>query len=330
MLKSELPPCRRQIIKKLIEGKNSSLTVDELVKFTGIPKAKIRQTLTTYDTTIVRIGKERYDTVERIYPGRTFRHTPQKKEIQKGMLSAEEDLYLFLSAARDYWSDITLIDDSNNQYFLKRHKAASKRSFSYYRGLSLWYKKVGFQYNDDILFTCLDFNQKKFKIVHQKQQDRDEFIIKVKNRKLANIVYSILSYTIPKYELDMFLIRKYLFVFPYNESVPPDHLTKAIWNDKRFLISTRDKMLSWSGHLLTHDLEIGIRKYYYQNERGEYYPVCILSDEYGRYGFCDHCEQRLIWDKDNGWRHPINEAEWSESYLSKEFFDLDKNIYKLN
>jgi len=301
-----------------------------LVKFTGIPKVKIRQTLTTYDTAIVRIGPETYDTVERIYPGKTFRYTPRKNEVQKGLLFAEEDLHLFLTASRDYWEDITLIDDSGNRYLLKKHKAASKRTYSYYRGLAQWYRKVDFKSEDDILFTCLDFKQKQFKIVHQKKEDRDEFIIKVKNRKLANLVYKILSYTIPKYELDMFLIRKYLFVFPYDEPIPPDYLTKAIWSDRRFLISTRDKMLSWSSHLLTDDLEIGIRKYYYQNERGEYYPVSILSDEYGRYGFCEHCEQRLIWEKESGWRHPVNEAEWSESYLSKDFFNLDKDIYKQN
>lgn len=330
MLKNELPPGRRQTIKKLIEEKNRSLTIDELVKFTGIPKVKIRQTLTSYDTTIVRIGPQIYDIVERIYPGKTFRYTPQKIEIQKGLLSAEEDLHLFLTAASDYWSDITLIDDFNKRYLLKRNKAATKRSFSYYRGLAQWYKKVDFEYGDDILFTCLNFNEKQFKIVHQKKKDRDEFIIKIKNRKLADLVYKILSYTIPKYELDMFLIRKYLFVFPYEESIPPDYLTKAIWNDKRFLISTRDKMLSWTGYPLDHDLEIGLRKYYYQNEQGEYYPVSILSDEYGRYGFCEHCEQRLIWEKESGWRHPVNDVEWSESYLSKEFFDLDKRTFKLN
>lgn len=206
------------------------------------------------------------------------------------MLFAEEDLHLFLTAAHNFWSDIILIDDSNKKYLIKRNKTTSKRSFSYYRGLAQWYKRVGFEYSDDVLFTCLDFNLKKYKIIHQKKKDRDEFIIKVKNRKLADLVYSILSYTIPKYELDMFLIRKYLFVYPYNDPIPPDYLTKAIWNDKRFLISTRDKILSWSGHPLTHDLEIGIRKYYFQNEKGEYFPVSILSDEYGRYGFCILCD----------------------------------------
>lgn len=330
MLKNGPPPGRKQIIKKFIEEKNKSLTIDELVKYTGIPKVKIRQTLTSYDTTIVRIGPQIYDIVERIYPGKTFRYTPQKIEVQKSLLSAEEDLHLFLTAAHDYWSDITLIDDFNNRYLLKRNKAATKRSFSYYRGLAQWYKKVGFEYGDDILFTCLNFNEKQFKIVHQKKKDRDEFIIKIKNRKLADLVYKILSYTILKYELDMFLVRKYLFVYPYNDPIPPDYLTKAIWNDKRFLISTRDKMLSSTGYLLTHDLEIGLRKYYYLNEKSEYALVSVLSDEYGRYGFCSLCEQRLIWEKGTGWRHLKNEAEWSESYLSKEFFDLDKKTYKLN
>ena len=78
-----LPPSRRQIIKKLIEEKNKALTIDELIEYTGIPKDKIRQTLTTYDTTIVRVGPQTYDTVERVYPGKTFRYTPQKNEIKK-------------------------------------------------------------------------------------------------------------------------------------------------------------------------------------------------------------------------------------------------------
>lgn len=325
-----MPPGRRQIIKELIEEKNKALTIDELVKFTKIPKDKIRQTLTTYDTTIVRVGPQTYDTVKRIYPGKTFRYTPQKKEIEKGLLSAEEDLHLFLTASRDYWADITLIDDLNNQYLLKRSKAATKRSFSVYHGLAKWYKKVNFEYEDDTLFTCLDFNQKKYKIIHQKKKDRDEFVIKVKNKKLADFVYSILSYTIPKYELDTFLVRKYLFVYPYNDPVPPDYLTKAIWNDKRFLISTRDKMLSWTGHRLTYELSVGLRKYYYLNEKGKYALATVLSDEYGRYGFCTLCDQRLIWEKDTGWRHPKNESEWTDSYLTKEFFDKGKEKSKTN
>jgi len=318
------PPSRRQIIKKLIEEKKKALTVDELVKLTGIPKDKIRQTITTYDTTVVRVGPQTYDTVERIYPGKTFRYTPQEKEIKKRVLSAEEDLHLFLTAARDYWEDVTLIDDLNNQYFLKRSKAATKRSFSAYQGLALWYKKVGFKYGDDILFTCLDFSQKKYKIVHLKKKNRDEFVIKIKNKKLADFVYSILSFNMNKYEMDTFLIRKYLFIYPFNDPVPPDSLTKAIWNDKRFLISTRDKMLSWTGHLLTYELSIGLRKYYYLNEKGEYVLVTVLSDEYGRYGFCTLCDQRLIWEKDIGWRHPNDEMEWTDSYLTKEFFDMGK------
>lgn len=72
MFQNNLPPSRRQIIKKLIKEKNKVLTIDELIRFTRIPKDKIRQTLTTYDTTIVRVGPQIYDTVERVYPGKIF------------------------------------------------------------------------------------------------------------------------------------------------------------------------------------------------------------------------------------------------------------------
>lgn len=325
-----IPPGRRQTIKKLIEEKNKALTIYELIKYTGIKKDKIRQTLTTYNTAIVRVGAETYDTIERVYPGKTFCYTPQKQEVEKGVLLADEDIYLFLVAVFDYDSKIILIDENKSEYPLKSCKSSKYIPFAYYRGLEKWYKKVGFEYGDDILFTCLDYNQKKYKIVRQKKKDRDEFVIKIKNKKLADLVFNILSYTLPKYEQDMFLVRKYLFVFNYNDPVPPDHLTKAIWTDKRFLISTRDNMLSWTGKRLTHDLVIGLRKYYYINDKGEYFPVNILSDEYGRYGFCDLCEQRLIWEKEYGWRHTQDDSEWGDSYLTKEFFEMDKVKNNLN
>ncbi len=158
MSQNNLPPGRRQIIKKLIEEKNKALTIDELVKFTKIPKDKIRQTLTTYDATIVRVGPQTYDTVERVYPGKTFRYTPQKKEVEKGILSNEEDVRFFLIGVFDYNAKIILIHKNKNQYPLKTCKSSKSIPFSYFRGLEKWYKKVSFENGDDILFTCLDFN----------------------------------------------------------------------------------------------------------------------------------------------------------------------------
>lgn len=46
MSQNIIPPGRRQTIKKLIEEKNKALTIDELIKYTGIKKDKVRQTLT--------------------------------------------------------------------------------------------------------------------------------------------------------------------------------------------------------------------------------------------------------------------------------------------
>lgn len=302
---------RKEQIKKVLEEKGRALTIDELVQFTGIPKNKLRQSLTTWEYKIVRVGHQIYDLTERVYPGKTFRYTPQKEEIEKGILSSDEDVNLFLTAAYDYNAKINLIDDKDKQYF------------SANQSLKKWYKKYSFEYGDDILFTCLDFKQKTFKITHQKRKDRDEFMIKVKNKKLADQVYDILVHTIPKYENYLFLVRKYLFIFPFNDPLPPDHLKKALWNDKRFLISTRDKMLSWTGKRLTFDFDIGLKKYYFQNEKGEYVLVEVLNDECGKYGFCTLCGERLKWSKEKGWEH-IPEIDWAGAYLDNEFFKQGK------
>ncbi len=308
------PPTRKQQLRKILEEKGKSLTINELVQFSEIPENKIRQTLTSYENDIVRIGTKRYDLVERHYSGRTFRYTPKKEEIDKGLLSAEEDLQLFLTAAYDYNANITLIDENNNQYRLKRIKT-SKLSFMYYRGIARWYRLAHFEIGDDILFTCLNFNQKMYKIRQQKKKEQDEFMIKVKNRKLADMIYDILQHTVFKYEMDLFLVRKYLFIYPYNDPIPPDYLKKAIALDKRFLISDRDRMLSWTGKPLMDYLTIGIRKYYLKNDKGEYMPVVIQSDEFGRFGFCPSCQQKLIWEIRNGWRHQRNDFEYSALVL---------------
>ena len=75
--------------------------------------------MTTYDTAIVRVGAETYDTIERVYPGKTFRYTPKKIEVEKGLLLNEEDIEFFLIGVFDYNSKIILIDENNNKYPLK-------------------------------------------------------------------------------------------------------------------------------------------------------------------------------------------------------------------
>lgn len=42
MVKNIQPESRRQTIKKIIEEENRQLTIDELVRFSGIPKEKIK------------------------------------------------------------------------------------------------------------------------------------------------------------------------------------------------------------------------------------------------------------------------------------------------
>lgn len=311
---------RKELIKAVLEKNGRAMTVDELEKETGITAKKLRQVLTPYSIDIVRAGDKIFDLSYRIYPGKTFRYTPTKIEIEKGLISAEDDLHLFLTACFDYSATITLVDEEGIKYVLPKSRKNKNVPYMVYAGFIRWYRKNYFQHEDDILVTCLNWQNHIFSIKRCKKQDRDQFLITIKNRNLANMVFDILNHSYSKYEQDLFLVRKYLFIYPFNQSTPPDQLEKALRKDKRFLISRFDKMLLWTGHLLDDWLTIGLKKYYYKNDKGEWAPVSVISDEYGRYGFCNFCAERMKWSKDKGWRHLENEADWGDVYLDKTFF----------
>lgn len=320
----------KQLLQKVLEESGAALTVSELSKRIGIPITKIRQTLTTWEKDIVRVNSQTYDLVWRVYPGKTFRHTPQAIEIENGILSTETDIFYYLITSFDYKSKITLYDEENIAYPLSDRKQLKTFKSDYLTGLVKWFKKYHFEIGDDILFTCIDIKTHAFKVQRQIKQDRDEFIITVKNKKLADLVYDIINHTPVKQEGDMFLIRKYLYVYPFNDPVPPDNLVNILVNDKRFLISTIDKMYSWTGHRIDDFLTVGLRKYYLYNDKNSWIPVIIDQDEFGKYGYCTHCNERVIWESGTGWRHTKSDLEYAESYIPKEFFKPGNPIIRMN
>ncbi len=270
----------KQAILKAFDTYSKPLTVNELSLFTGIPIRKIRNRLTTWEYDIIRVCDNTYDLAARVYPGKTFRYTPTAHEIEKGIIRGDDDLCLFLNAASNRNNSITLVDKNEKLHILSYH-TSTKHHYSYLGIISQWYKTYMFEDGDDILFTCLDLTTHRFLISREKKSDRDEFIIKIKNRKLADIVFNIINHTISKYESDLFLFRKYLYIYKYNEPIPPDQLVKALANDKRFLISSRDKMLSWTGYRIYDWLTVGLKKYYGQN--GSYRIVLWCNNgEYSR------------------------------------------------
>ncbi|HCS79291.1 TPA: hypothetical protein DIV55_06165 [Patescibacteria group bacterium] len=320
----------KQLLQKALEENGTALTIVELSQKTQLQVAKIRQTLTTWEKDIVRIGPQTYDLKWRVYCGKTFRHTPQAIEIEKGILSTETDVYYYLIASFDYRAKITLYDEDDVAYPLTDRKQSKNLKLSYLSGLSKWFKKYNFEVNDDILFTCKDIKTHEFKIRRQKKQERDEFIIAAKNRRLADLVYDIINHTLPKQEGDMFLIRKYVYVYPFNDPVPPDGLIKVLANNKRFLISNIDKMYSWTGHRIKDFLTVGLRKYYLQNDKKDWIPVIIDTDEFGKYGYCSQCSERVIWESDIGWHHTKTDFESAESYIPNEFFTSDNSKTRMN
>lgn len=174
----------KQLLQKVLEESGTALTVSELSKRKGIPITKVRQTLTTWEKDIVRVGSQTYDLVWRVYPGKTFRHTPQQIEIDKGSLSAETDIFYYLIASFDYKAKITLYDEDNIPY-------------------------------------------------------------------------------------------------PYND-------------------------------------------------KNSWIPVIIDQDEFGKYGYCTHCNERVIWESGIGWYHTRSDLEYAESYIPAEFFKLGNPKTRMN
>lgn len=308
----------RELITAVLEKKGEALTIDELVRETHIPASKLRNVLTPYSYDIVRVGHKIFDLAYRVYPGKKFRYRPNEDEIKKGIISICDDLYLFLTTCFDYMAEITLIDQKKNVYTVKRSK--SRKQPLHFTGLKKWYRETTFKKGDDILFTCIDLTNHTYSFFHERKECRDEFAIAVRNRELADMVFDILNHSVSKYESDLFLVRKYLFIYPFEKDPPPDQLVHALSTDKRFLISKFNKMLSWTGHWLDNWLTIGLRKYYYQDKEGAWVPVSIITDKFGRYGFCTQCSQRMVWSKHDGWQHINEDSDYVDTYLDKTFF----------
>ncbi|HUD44550.1 MAG TPA: hypothetical protein VMR41_03350 [Patescibacteria group bacterium] len=316
----------KELLLQAFEAQERELTVEELSHLTDIAPSKIRQRLTPYEQEIVRVGNNTYDLAKRVYKGKTFRYTPSKREIEKGVLRRDDDLGAFLTAWNHHDATITLIDDKENQYNLSHHVNPKVVKFPYYSGIAEWYKRTDFEEEDDILLKCIDIRTYTFSIWKEKRTERDEFAIAIKNKKLAGLVYDILNHGFAKHESDFFLIRKYLYVYPYNENIPPDHLFKALAEDKRFIISSRDKMLSWTGRLLDHWLTIGLKKYYFQNDQNEWTPIFIGQNNQGRkFGYCSQCGEKMYWQGEYAWQHPQIQGEFTRKYLDKNFFIFEKD-----
>jgi len=314
---------RKSQIRNVLKKTGRAMSLDEISAAINVSPKKIGQTLNTFEFSPVRVSKETYDLPSRFYKSRSFRVSPSNLEIKKNIIRADEELPIFLSAKYDTWEPILLIDEEGDKYLIRTVKYAKTAGFEYYKGLNNWYAKHNFKLGDDIVFTCISYDDKKFQIKHVQSSDRDEKFISVKNKILADCVYKILSMTISKYEDVVFLFRKYMFTFPFNDDVPPDSIFKTLLSDNRFVLSTRDQILSFNGEVPNWKI-IGLSKYYYLSRNNDYVLVEVLSDEYGKFGSCSQCNERMIWDSNFGWRHCKNDMEWADTDIPKEFFRLGK------
>jgi hypothetical protein len=255
-----------------------------------------------------------------------FRYTSTPFEFERKILNAHEDLSYFLTGWRDHFATIHLIDPQKKSYELRSVRPNKKIPFFHYSETGRLFTNLKAEPCDDILFTCLDLPTHTFLVTREKASYRKTLEISFRNCALCDMIYDILLPSYNHYEDSLFIIRKYLFLYPYFTDPPPDHLRKAISSDLRFLITPRDMIYSPSGYPMDYfDMTIGLKKYFLKNEKNEYIPVFIDTDEKfgGKVGYCAHCDERLIWEKDSGWRHCVDEMEWVDAYIPKEFFSKE-------
>jgi len=323
------PKSRKQMIIELLNEKGRAVSIEELSDNLNLPQNKIRQSLSTFERDIVRVGHKLFDLPNRTLQGKIFRYSPTQPEYEKSVLIADEDIFSFLTGCRDYWNPINLIDSLNRTYQLSRAKPTRHIQFYHYRGATKLFKNLALEKGDDLLFTCLDLSTNTFLVTHQKRAQRKTLEITVRNRQLCDTVYDILLHAYCHYEDSLFLIRKYLFIYSHFTDPPPDNLRIALSSDARFLITPRDKMLSWSGYPFTHrEMTVGLKKYFLKNDTNEYIPVFIDTDDEcgGKVAHCTECDERLVWKPDTGWRHTVDDVGWVDTYVPKEFFKKENSL----
>lgn len=324
---------RKQRIVSFLKEHGGSQNIDDIAKGIGTPVDKVRQTLTTFEKDVVRVGYKQFDLLTRVHKGKIFRYTPTAEEYTSGTLRADEDLHFFLTAFREYWPDITFLDPNGRTYSLHQVKANKHVPVAHYSGIEQLFSRLDMQEGDDLLITCQNVETYTFHVRKERATDRDTLQIAVRNTQLADMVADILLHTLSHDETDMFLIRKYLFIYPHFSYPPPDSLRLAIATDPRFIMTPRDHMLSWTGYPMSGARwAIGLKKYYLRSPEGVYIPVVIQTDEEygGKVAYCTQCNERLIWEKQTGWRHTKDDLEWSDAYVPKEFFlysDVKKVIH---
>jgi len=317
-----LEPSRTTKAAEVLTRTGHPMTLEELAMSIGVTPAKLRSTLTNFDSHIVRVGNKLFDLGDRTYKGRTFRYTPTEREIKIGAIENHQDITYLLDGFRGFWNDIHLTDSNDNTATLIREKGKNRK---YYRGLLPLLKNNPTKQGDDWLFTCQDLSTHTYSFRVQKRSDRDEVKIKKNNKKLADMVYSILSHAFTRTDTDMFLIRKYAFLFDGFNDHAPDSIANAIKSDHRFLHTFRDILCGWTGKPF-HDsdvLTVAIKKYYYLADDSTYVRVNVQEDEWGdRVGWCTRCDSFLLWSSVTGWRHPTNELDRINASLPPKFFKI--------
>ena len=320
------PPSRVSLIRKALEEASGPLSLGEISKKLGFTEAKLRQSIGGYyEFHVARVGEKLFDLPARAFIGKNFRYSPSWEEVTKGELGAGTDITEMLDLEVPHGQPVVLRDESGEEFNLKRMRGQDRDLGFGFSGLKRWYRENNFLHGDDIIFTVASWQPRIFLIKKVLKAERDEDKIAARNRELADLMYKQLLPRIRKFEHIIFLSKLYVFVYDYQNPLPPDGLLKVLGQDSRFLVTK--KLMNGAGKPM-RSWTVGIKKYFFENKEDLWVEVMVLKDEFGSYGACDSCGERLIWSQEQGWRHTKDHVEWTFTYLTPAFFNFDRGEMK--
>lgn len=315
---------KQKVLNFLKESGASS--VEEIVQGTSLEKKKVRNVVSAdYSANFVYVGGGKYDLAGNALRGVKFRYRPQKEEIEEGFLSGSSSIVDFLFFGR-YDTSINLIDEKGRNYLIK-YKVKKGRKLekieSKISPLRKFFRNNRIDQTHILLFSILDFEKRQVRVENILEKKAN--LLRKANKHIADLLYQFLKTSRRKNDFLLFLNRRIL-PFYKNTDVAAELPEEILSKDKRFILYDFYSKKAIKNDFRGRNIGAGIRKYSVVLPNGELSWAAIEKDNYGRYGFCEHCGIPLFWHRRNGWYHP--EEDVMEFEVFREDVELDREFFK--
>ncbi len=180
-----------------------------------------------------------YVPLQQALQGIRFRIPLERYDVEHGVLF-QADFYPFLHHQTE---EVVLLDERGTPLPVIVRKLPEKhptplsalfgRTDANALDLAVWLKAHQARRNDSVLVTLVDWRQATFQLEHEPYQRRNQRLIEVQNKALADTVYALMEDTVRERMMTTEAIVAAYVKLPTARDYPGDHWTVVIDNDPR-------------------------------------------------------------------------------------------------